>query len=103
MPSRRRRRPSMDENVRKELETLRGMLHNWKRSFLGWASPEGDNEYVLLEFTEEIQLHLYPYVRRLNASHHLSDSEAREFLDYCYGQVDDLRDQLRKVETKQGK
>jgi len=91
----------MDDNVRKELETLKGMLHNWKRSFLGWASPEGDNDHVLLEFTEEIQLHLYPYVRRLHETNDLTDSEAREFLDYCYSQVDDLRDQLRKVETKQ--
>jgi len=91
----------MDDNVRKELETLKGMLHNWKRGFLSWASPEGDNDHVLLEFTEEIQMHLYPYVNRLYESNHLSDSEAREFLDYCYGQVDDLRDQLRKVETKQ--
>ena len=91
----------MDDNVRKELETLKGMLHNWKRGFLSWASPEGDNDHVLLEFTEEIQLHLYPYVRRLHETNDLTDSEAREFLDYCYSQVDDLRDQLRKVETKQ--
>jgi hypothetical protein len=34
---------------------------------------------------------------------HLSEPEAREFMDYCYGQVEDLRDQLNKVETNESK
>ena len=39
--------------------------------------PEGDNEHVLLEFTEEIQMHVYPYVRRLFETNHLSEVEAQ--------------------------
>jgi hypothetical protein len=93
----------MEENVIKELDTLRQMLNNWKRGFLGWASPDGDNEYVLQEFTEEIQQQLYPYVTRLLEAKHLSQSEAKEFMDYCYNQVEDLRDQLNKVETNESK
>jgi hypothetical protein len=88
----------MEQNVRKELEALKGMLHNWKTGFLSWASPDGDNEHVLLEFTEEIQTNLYPYVRRLFETNHLSDSEATEFMVYCFGQVEDLRVQLAGVE-----
>ena len=34
---------------------------------------------------------------------HLSESEATEFMIYCYGQVEDLRDQLREVETNESK
>jgi hypothetical protein len=101
MPLKIRRRSSMEENVIKELDTLKGMLNNWKRGFLTWASPDGDNEYVLLEFQEEIQLQVYPYVTRLLESNHLSQSEAKEFMDYCYSQVEDLRDQLIKVETNE--
>ena len=93
----------MEENVIKELDTLKGMLNNWKRGFLSWASPDGDNEYVLLEFQEEIQQQLYPYVKRLLEAQHLSQSEAREFMDYCYNQVEDLRDQLSKMETNESK
>ena len=93
----------MEENVIKELDTLKGMLNNWKRGFLSWASPDGDNEYVLLEFHEEIQQQLYPYVNRLLEAQHLTQSEAREFMDYCYSQVEDLRDQLNKVETNESK
>jgi hypothetical protein len=88
----------MEQNVRKELEVLRGMVHNWKTGFLSWASPDGDNEYVLLEFAEEIQMNLYPYVRRLFETNHLSDSEATEFMVDCFSQVEDLRVQLEGVE-----
>jgi len=88
----------MEENVLKELDTLKGMLNNWKTGFLSWASPDGDNDHVLLEFTEEIQMNLYPYVRRLFETNHLSESEATEFMVYCFGQVEDLRVQLAGVE-----
>lgn len=89
----------MEENVRKELDALRSMLHNWKTGFMSWASPDGDNEYVCLEFTEDIQTNIYPYVRRLFETNYLSDSEAKEFMIYCYGQVEDLRARLGEVET----
>jgi len=89
----------MEENVSKELDALKGMLNNWKTGFLSWASPDGDNDYVLMEFSEEIQVNLYPYVRRLFETNHLSESEAKEFMIYCYGQVEDLRRQLMEVKT----
>jgi len=89
----------MEENVRKELDVLKGMLNNWKTGFLSWASPDGDNDHVMLELREEIQTNIYPYVRRLFETNNLTDSEAKEFMIYCYGQVEDLRDQLKGVET----
>ena len=91
----------MEENVQQELDTLKQMLNNWKRGFLNWASPDGDNDHVLLEFNEEIQEQVYPLVTRLRETEYLSDLEAKEFLDYCHSQVEDLRDQLRQVETDQ--
>jgi hypothetical protein len=89
----------MEENVAKELDALKGMLNNWKTGFLSWASPDGDNDHVLLEFAEEIQMNLYPYVRRLFETNHLSESEATEFMVYCFSQVEDLSVQLAGVET----
>ena len=91
----------MEENVRQELEVLKQMMNNWKRGFLLWASSDGDNQHVLLEFTEEIQEQIYPYVTRLRETENLNDVEAREFMDYCYSQVEDLRDRLEEVETDQ--
>ncbi len=93
----------MEEDVRKELDVLKGMLHNWKTGFMSWASPDGDNDHVLLEFTEDIQTNIYPYVRRLVETNHLSASEAKEFMNYCFGQVEVLRRQLMEVETNESK
>jgi hypothetical protein len=93
----------MEENVVEELEALKVMLQNWKTGFLSWASPDGDNEHVILEFTEEIQMNLYPYVRRLFETNHLTMSEAKEFMMYCFSQVEDLRRQLMDTETNESK
>jgi hypothetical protein len=89
----------VDDNVRKEIETLKGMVLNWKRSYLGWASPEGDNKYVIHEFSDEIQQQVYPYVRKMLETGHLTDSEAKEFMNFCYSQVEDLRRQMEEMET----
>ena len=91
----------MEENVRAELDMLKGMLDNWKKGFLSWASPDGDNEHVLLEFSEEIQTHVYPYVRRLIETNYLTHAEAKEFMGYCVRQVEDLRIQLSNAETNE--
>jgi hypothetical protein len=44
-------------------------------------------------------MNLYPYVRRLFETNHLSESEATEFMVYCFSQVEDLSVQLAGVET----
>lgn len=85
----------MEEKARREIETLRGKVLTWKRSYAGWASPEGGDGFLAEEFSEDIQTYVYPYVRRLYEMNHLDQREAREFLDYCYAQVEELRARLR--------
>lgn len=91
----------MEESVREELEVLKGMLENWKRGFLSWASLDEDNDNVLQEFVEEVQLHVYPYVKRLVETDHLSEAEAKVFMSYCLNQVEDLRVKLSKAKNDQ--
>lgn len=91
----------MEENVRKELETLKGMVLTWKREYLGWVSPDGGDEFLAKEFSEEIDTHVDPYVRRLYECQYLSGSEAKAFLGFCYEQVEDLRNSLGEAEIKQ--
>ncbi len=96
----------MEEVVYRELETIKGMVLIWKKSYLRWAPPTGDREYLVREFLEEIETHVYPYVRRLYESNHLTDAELDEFMAFCYRQVGDLRHTLRRGEpnsfTKEG-
>jgi hypothetical protein len=91
----------MEENVVKELETLRTMVHRWKRSYLGWVPDDGEGEYLLEEFRDEISTHVSPFVNRLFQNDHLTWSEAQEFLDYCYSQVEEVRQAVEEANTKQ--
>jgi hypothetical protein len=88
----------MEENVRQELDALEQMVLNWKRNYLEYATPEGNNDFLLEEFQEEISTYMSPYLRRLFQCEHLTAEEAEEFLNACYNQVEDLRAQIREVE-----
>jgi len=92
----------MEENVRKELDALTGMVLAWKKDYLGSASSDGDEEYLAREFLEEVETHVYPYVRRLMECNYLTGPEAKEFLDYCYGQVAELGRAIRPADATQG-
>jgi hypothetical protein len=85
----------MEEVVQKELEAMRGMVLTWKKSYLGQAGPDGGDEFLAEEFSDEIRTHVYPYVRRLRENNYLQESEANEFLDFCYSQVEDLLTALK--------
>jgi len=91
----------MEEEVRKELETLQGMVLNWKKDYLGWAPPDGGWEYLPRELQEEIDTHVTPYIRRMWECEYLSPLEIREFVESCYAQVEDLRNTLEEMEAKQ--
>lgn len=91
----------MEENVRNELETLKGMVLTWKESYLGWAPPEGGGEFLVKDFYEEIEEYVYPYVKRMFQCDYLSQSEVKEFMEFCYNQVRDLSNSLMEAEAKQ--
>jgi hypothetical protein len=90
----------MEEVVRKELDTIRGMVRTWKESYLQWLTDddEGDVEFILKEFVAEIESYVYPYVRRLFECQYITEQEAREVLNFCYDQVKDLH----KLLTEEG-
>jgi hypothetical protein len=90
----------MQENVIKELEALKTMMDRWKRSYLGWVPDDGEGEYLLEEFREEISRHVSPYVDRLFKNDHLTWLEAQEFLNYCYSQVEEVGLAVAEAKSK---
>lgn len=90
----------MEANVREELDTLTKMVHNWRQDYQRQLTPEGGDDFLAREFLEEIERHVVPYVQRLYACKYLTPSEAEEFLDSCYGQVNELRDLIVAAETE---
>jgi hypothetical protein len=89
----------MQENVRQELEVLEQMVRNWKANYLGFATPEGGNDFLVEEFQEEINTYVSPYLRRLFQCEHLTAEQAEKFMDQCDSQVDDLRRLIQELET----
>ena len=90
----------MEDNVRQELDTLEQMVLNWKRSYLSMATPEGGDEYLAEEFQSEVMEYVSPHVRRLFECKYLTPEEFGEFLERCYGHVEDLLQTLKGLEPE---
>jgi hypothetical protein len=87
----------MKDNVRKELDTLEIMIKNWKRGYQSLVTGEENDESLIQDFMEDIDtLHVYPYVNRLHEDKHITNIEAREFLNRCYNHVADFAEEVRK-------
>ena len=79
-----------------ELQVLKGMVLAWKADYTGSVPPDGGGEYLCQDFSHEIEEYLYPYLRRLVETDHISQDQAREFLEFCYRQVMELRDLIEE-------
>ena len=90
----------MKENVKKELDTIKTMVLRWQKSYLGWATSDRGNEYLLEEFSEEISRHVSPLVRRLYENQFISLSEHHEFMESCYSQINELSDLIKEKEAE---
>jgi hypothetical protein len=75
-----------------ELQILKGMVVAWKEDYSRSVPPDGGGEYLCQDFSFEIEEYLYPYLRRMVETDHISQDQAREFLEFCYRQVMELRD-----------
>jgi hypothetical protein len=89
----------MKEDVKKELNSITAIVRRWKKSYFGWVDPEGGNDYLLEEFSEEISTYVSPLIRRMWEGNHLSKHEVHEFLESCYSQVEDLRNLIKEKEA----
>jgi hypothetical protein len=89
----------MEENVRRELDTLKGMVLTWMEEYRGWAPPDGDGEFLAQEFREEIETHVCPYIRRMHECEYLSRGEVADFLDFCRDRVEALRKTLAEAKA----
>ena len=61
----------------------------WRDDYIRHATPgAGEGEFFLCqEFIGEIEENLYPYMRRLVETDHITPEECVMFMDYCYAQV----------------
>ena len=93
----------MEENVKKELDTLRIMVLRWKKSYLGSVPADGNGEFLVKDFSEELHTHIHHYVRRLYQCDHLNFEEYQEFINFCHAQIEELRVAVTKVPEEEHK
>ncbi|MDA2916999.1 hypothetical protein MYX64_09205 [Nitrospinae bacterium AH_259_B05_G02_I21] len=86
----------MEENVRKELETLKGMVLNWKKSYVNSAAEGGGGDFLAQDLSEEIDTIVYPYVCRMYECNYIDGGHVKEIMDFCHQQVQELRDAIRE-------
>ncbi len=79
-----------------ELQVLKGMVLAWKEDYTGSVPPDGGGEYLCQDFSYEIEEYVYPYLRRMIVTDHISQDQASEFLEFCYRQVMELRDLIEE-------
>jgi len=89
----------MEDAIRRELDAIGAMVSTWQRKYLEWATADGNNEFLVEEFMEEVDTYVLPFVRRMTQVDQISLPEATEFLNRCYGQVLDLRTSIKELET----
>ena len=85
----------MDKIVKTETDDLHQMVQNWKKSWLGFYSTDGVNEWIMEEFLEEISVYIVPYIGRLLDCNHLTEIDCEGFYDRVSGEITDMRRLLR--------
>jgi len=75
------------ESGKAELEAMTQMVIAWKESYIQWEC-----ETAAIDFMEEIDQMVYPYLRRLCECGYIDDYQFREFLSFC----DELMSEISK-------
>ncbi len=74
------------------MELLRQRVCLWRDDYIRHATEgAGEEEFFLCrDFIHEIEEYLYPYIRRLVETEHITPEECVDFMDFCYGRVLDV-------------
>jgi hypothetical protein len=82
----------MTPHIKNELDTLYGMVVNWRKDYERHVDPAGGNDFLVSDFIGEIEEHLYPYLRRIRECGYITDSEFSDFFEKCYAEVTIFRE-----------
>jgi len=92
----------MDKNTKTEINDIHQMVQNWKKSWFGFYSTDGVNEWIMDEFVDEITLYIVPYVGRLLDCNCITEIDCGVFYDRLKSEITDMRRLLRLPDPKEG-
>lgn len=90
----------MDEDVKRELESLKTMVVAWKESYMKLALEEGgDSTYLVREYDAEIEEFVFPYVHKIMKLGGMEIDELETFMGFCQAQTRELHEALTESEV----
>ncbi len=90
----------MDEDVKRELESLKTMVLAWKESYMKLALEEGGgSEYLLKEYDAEVEEFVFPYVYKIMRLGGMEAWELQDFMSFCQAQSQELHEALTEMEV----
>ena len=99
----------MEENVKKEMETLSIMWARWLKSDFDWALrtiikegkpvEEGEWDFLRSDWMEKFEHWMYPLIQRLKETKYITDEEVREFVNKVYALMDTTLELIYKLEV----
>lgn len=87
----------MDEDVRRELEDLKTMVLAWKESYIKMARENGGGEYLVEEYSSEIEEFVFPYVYKIMKLGGMEMEDLQVFTRFCQRQTLELREALMEM------
>ena len=84
-----------DPKVVREIADLMLMMDNWKKGFRTWCVEGEDNEWVYMEFWEDITTHLQPYAHALHRANHINYYGGQCLMGFAFNKVEELRNEFK--------
>jgi hypothetical protein len=92
-----------------ELKTLKEIWKRWLHRDIifaaevvvkqGGQSHDGEWEFLREEWLEKFYEWMYPYVKRLYETEHITENEAGEFTSFAYAIIETALDAIRLLEV----
>lgn len=82
------------DRIQEELDSLYGMVVNWKKDYERLIDSAGGNDYLVSDFIGEIDEFVYPYLRRMCECGYITDEEKSRFLNKCYDEVRIFKEEM---------
>jgi hypothetical protein len=92
-----------------ELETLKGMWKRWLQRDVMWAAEvvvaqggqleDGEWEFLEEEWKENFYTWMYPYLKRLFETEHITEEQGGEFVSFAYIMMQLSIDAICKLEV----
>ncbi len=90
------------EKINREIADAKMIITGWKKAYMKLATEMGGGEFLCEELMDEILEFASPYLYRMYMCGFISYQEYVEFMRFCEGEVEELREHIKRIEELGG-